>query len=207
MTVGFTPMAGRRVLFLMAVAAEYGEHLRQLFEPRYVGVGPVEAAINTTRALGEARPDLIVSLGSAGSRKLEQGSVFQASSVSYRDMDASPLGFEKGRTPFLDLPAEIELPLRVSGIEARRLSTGANIVSGAAYDTIDAEMVDMESFAVVRAAMEHAVPVICLRGISDGAEELRHFSDWSQYLHVVDANLALAVRRLEADLVAGRLLC
>jgi 5''-methylthioadenosine/S-adenosylhomocysteine nucleosidase, putative len=205
MTPGLAAFGGRRVLFVMAVPAEYGEHLRQLFEPLYVGVGPVEAAVATTRALAAARPDLLVSLGSAGSRVLEQGMVYQASSVSYRDMDASPLGFEKGLTPFLDLPAEIELPHRISGIEARRLSTGANVVSGAAYDAIDADMVDMESFAVVRAAMGFDVPVICLRGISDGAAELRHLGDWTEYLHVVDENLAAAVRALEEDLLTGRL--
>lgn len=201
-----TEFGGRRVLFAMAVAAEYGAHLRRIFAPLYIGVGPVEAAVATTRALAADRPDLIVSLGSAGSRVLEQGKVYQASSVSYRDMDASPLGFEKGLTPFLDLPAELMLGHAISGVEARRLSTGANIVSGAAYDAIDADMVDMESFAVVRAAMAFDVPVICLRGISDGAQELRHLTDWTEYLHVVDENLAAAVDRLGDDLAAGRIL-
>lgn len=206
MSTATTQFGGRRVLFLMAVAAEYGAHLRQIFAPLYIGVGPVEAAVATTRALAADRPDLIVSLGSAGSRVLEQGKVYQASSVSYRDMDASPLGFAKGLTPFLDLPAEILLGPAISGVEARRLSTGANIVSGAAYDAIDADMVDMESFAVVRAAMAFDVPVVCLRGISDGAKELRHMTDWTEYLHVVDENLAAAVRRLEDDLTHGRIL-
>ena len=120
-------------------------------------------------------------------------------------MDASPLGFEKGCTPFLDLPADIALPYEISGVTAGRLSTGANIVSGAAYDAIDADMVDMESFAVVRACMERGVPAICLRGISDGADELHHYDDWAQYLHVVDENLASAVDNLRADIEAGRI--
>lgn len=198
-------IAGTRVLFVMAVAAEYGEHLRERFNPLFIGVGPVEAAINTTAALISDRPDLVVSLGSAGSRALEQGKVYQATSVSYRDMDASPLGFEKGCTPFLDLPADIALPYEISGVTAGRLSTGANIVSGAAYDAIDADMVDMESFSVVRACMERGVPAICLRGISDGADELHHYDDWAQYLHVVDENLASAVDNLRADIEAGRI--
>ena len=198
-------IAGTRVLFLMAVAAEYGDHLKQRFTPLFIGVGPVEAAINTTAALISDRPDLVVSLGSAGSRSLEQGRVYQAASVSYRDMDASPLGFEKGCTPFLDLPAEIALPYEISGVPSCRLSTGANIVSGSAYEAIDADMVDMESFAVVRACMERGVPAICLRGISDGADELRHYDDWTQYLHVVDENLATAVDALRTDIEAGRI--
>ncbi|PWW00454.1 adenosylhomocysteine nucleosidase [Hoeflea marina] len=199
-------IGGRRVLFAMAADAEYGEHLRRRFVPAMIGVGPVESAIHATRALIEHRPDILVSLGSAGSRRLEQGEVYQASSVSYRDMDASPLGFEKGRTPFLDLPAEIPLPLQIPGIGAGRLSTGANIVSGSAYDGIDADMVDMESFAIHRACMVAGVAMIGLRGISDGAADLHHFDDWTQYLHVVDANLAAAVDRLEAALAEGLLL-
>jgi adenosylhomocysteine nucleosidase len=89
---------------------------------------------------------------------LEQTGIYQVSSVSYRDMDASPLGFEKGRTPFLDLPAVLPLPVIADGVASASLSTGANIVSGAAYDLIDAEMVDMETFAVLRAASRFACP-------------------------------------------------
>lgn len=194
-----------KILFLMAAPAEYGEHLKELIEPVFIGVGPVESAIRTATLLAAEKPDLIVSLGSAGSRCLEQAEIYQASTVSYRDMDASPLGFEKGRTPFLDLPVEIPLGHHIAGLPLARLSTGANIVSGAAYEAIDADMVDMESFAVVRAAMEQGVPVICLRGISDGARELHHYDDWTEYLHVIDEKLADAVDRLKAAIADGLL--
>ena len=199
------PVGGRRLLYVMAADAEYGPHLRARIAPLMVGVGPVEAAIALTAALAAAdaaglMPDLVVSLGSAGSRVLEQGEVYQAASVSYRDMDASPLGFPKGETPFLGLPAELVLEALVPGIGAVRLSTGANIVSGAAYDAIDADMVDMETFALKRAAMRFEVPLLALRGISDGAAELHHFDDWTQYLHIVDENLAEAIDRLEQAL-------
>jgi len=193
----------RKVLYVMAVDAEYGPHLKDRFSPLMCGVGPVEAGVNVTRALAAGRPDVVVSLGSAGSRTLEQAEVFQVASVSYRDMDASPLGFERGRTPFLDLPAEVELPFRVAGLPAVRLSTGANIVSGAAYDTVDADMVDMETFAILRACMAFDVPLIGLRGVSDGAADLHHFDDWTQYLHVIDEKLAAAVDRVEAALAEG----
>jgi len=118
-------------------------------------------------------------------------------------MDASPLGFEKGRTPFLDLPATVPLPLRLAGVREATLSTGAAIVSGAAYDTIAEEMVDMETFAVLRACQLFFVPLIALRGISDGAAELRHVDDWTECLHVIDEKLAAAVKMLEQGLAAG----
>jgi adenosylhomocysteine nucleosidase len=185
-------VAGRRLLYVMAADAEYGRHLAKLFDPLMIGVGPVEAAINLSRALfrmerdGE-QPDLVVS------------------SVSYRDMDASPLGFEKGLTPFLDLPKMIKLPYQVEGLASATLSTGANVVSGKVYETIDADMVDMETFACLRACQIHGVPLYGLRGISDGADELHHVGDWTQYLHVIDEKMAVAVEELEAAIAGGLL--
>ena len=199
---------GKSVLFVMAVEAEYGPHLNRLFQPLMTGVGPVEAAVRMGVELARlstehALPDLVVSLGSAGSRRLEQTEIYQAVSVGYRDMDASPLGFEKGRTPFLDLPAAVPLPFRIPGIDEATLSTGGAVVSGDAYDAIDADMVDMETFAILRACQQFALPLIALRAISDGATELRHVGDWTEYLHVIDERLAGAVGLMEQALGDG----
>ena len=149
-------LAGRRVLFVMAVDAEYGEHLRRRITPLMTGIGPVEAAVVLTTELARMQmqddlPELVVSLGSAGSRQLEQAAVYQVSAVEYRDMDASALGFEKGVTPLSGLPARTELGLRIPGLPDAAIATGASIVSGADYDAIAAEMVDMETYAVLRA--------------------------------------------------------
>jgi adenosylhomocysteine nucleosidase len=203
-------VAGKSILFVMAVDAEYGPHLRRLISPFMTGVGPVESGVAMGAELARLRiqnalPDLVVSLGSAGSRTLEQTEIYQAVSVSYRDMDASALGFEKGATPFIELPVTVPMPLRVSGIREASLSTGAAIISGTAYDAIAADMVDMETFAVLRACQRFGVELIGLRGISDGAAELKHVSDWTEYLHVIDEKLADAVETLEAALENGSL--
>lgn len=201
-------IAGRNVLFVMAADAEYGVFLRTRISPLMTGVGPVEAAVALTKELAQLSshddlPDLVVSLGSAGSATLEQAEIYQASSVSYRDMDASAFGFEKGKTPFLDLPVAVELPLRIPGIPTATLSTGANVVSGAAYQLIDAQMVDMETFAILRACQSYGVPLIGLRGISDGRHDVNHIDDWTQYLHLIDKKLALAVDGLQTALEDG----
>lgn len=208
MSFAVKDVAGHKVLYVMAVDAEYGPHLKGRIKPLMTGVGPVEAAVVLTRTLAELAaertlPDLVVSLGSAGAATLEQTEVYQAVSVGYRDMDASPLGFEKGATPFLDLPAVVPLPLRIPGVPEARLSTGANIVSGAAYETIDADMVEMETFAVLRACQSFGIPLIALRGISDGKAELKHVNDWTEYLHVIDEKLASVIDRLENAVSSG----
>jgi adenosylhomocysteine nucleosidase len=203
-------IGGRRLLYVVAAQAEYGEHLARRFDPLFTGVGPVEAAAVLGATLGELRangslPDLVVCLGSAGSNRLEQTKIYQVSHVSYRDMDASALGFEKGRVPFLDEPAEIEMTPALPGVPGARLSTGANVVSGAAYGGIKADMVDMETYALKRACQRYSVPLMGLRGISDGAEKLNTMADWTRTLAVIDERLAVVVDVLEGEVAAGRL--
>jgi len=210
MTPHLTPLAGHKILFLMAAEPEFGPHLRARITPAMIGVGPVEAAINTTAALCQLQshgspPDLVVSLGSAGSARLDHCGLYQATQVAWRDMDASALGFARGVTPFLDLPAVLPLPLRLPGIAKASLSTGANIVSGADYEQIAQDMVDMETYAVLRACMTANRPLIALRGISDGQTGLTGLQDWTAYLNVIDQKLAAAVDTLESALADGLL--
>lgn len=191
----------KSVLFLMATELEYGEHLKKLIKPHIIGVGPIEAAIHTTKILSAMKnenrlPDLVVSLGSSGSQKLEQTEVYQVSSVSWRDMDATVLGVEKGVTPFLDLPATLDMPTLIPDFPSASLSTGGNVVSGDGYKNIETDMVDMETYAVLRSCQTFDVPLFGLRGISDGQKELEHAMDWRQYLHIVDEKLANALKLL-----------
>lgn len=197
-------------LFVMAAEAEYGPHLQRRFTPLITGVGPVEGAVATTRHLAGLHaagtlPDVVISIGSAGSAKLRKTDIYQVTSVSYRDMDASALGFPKGITPFLDLPAVLPLPLRVAGVPEATLSTGANIVSGEDYRDIEADMVDMETFAVLRACHAFELPLIALRGVSDGDAELSDVTDWTEYLHIIDEKLASIVDQIGASLEKGTL--
>ena len=197
-------IAGKRILFIMAIEDEYGPHLRSRFTPLMTGVGPVEAAITTSLALQQlhqqaAPPELVVSLGSAGSRVCQLGEIYQVASVSWRDMDASRLGFTKGVTPFVDHP--VDLPLHTPlDLPRARLSTGANIVGGEDYATIDADMVDMETFAIARVCQRFAVPLVGLRGISDGPGELKDMLGWTKLLALLDEKLGAAIDMLAAHL-------
>jgi len=196
------------ILFVMATEQEYGPALKRRIEPLITGVGPVEAASATSEALERLDkeydlPQLVVSLGSAGSRILEHAQVYQLSSICYRDMDCSPLGFERGVVPFLDEPAVIGIPHQIPGIESASIATGASIVSGKMYDAIEADMVDMESYAVYRAAKRFGIPMIGLRGITDGKTELSQYEDWASFLSIVDRRLAIEVDRLFVAIKSG----
>jgi len=196
------------VLFVMATEQEYGRHLRSRINPLITGIGPVEAAVSTGATLATlhhrgALPDLLFTLGSAGSWSLEQTEVYQVKSVAYRDMDCSALGFERGLTPFLDEPSVIDIPQRISGVREATLSSGAKIVSGAAYDLIGSDMVDMETYSVLRVARRFKLPMIGLRGISDGRTKLTGFQDWAEYLHIIDEKLATILDRFGTQVKSG----
>ena len=188
----------KTALCVMAAAPEYGPALGDRIRPLITGVGPVEAAAATAEVLeslraGGALPDLIVSLGSAGSRTLEHARVYRVTEVSYRDMDASVLGFPKGETPYPRIAAVLPLAEGPAALPTARLATGGSVVSGAAYDAVDADMVDMETFAVVRAAARFGVPVMGLRGVSDGRTDLSALEHWTDALAEIDQRLAEAI--------------
>lgn len=203
-TFELTQFGPLTALCVMAAELEYGPALKARIKPLITGVGPIEAAVGTTEALAMlerdgALPDLILSLGSAGSQTLDHGRIYWVDEVSYRDMDASAIGFPKGVTPFLDIDPVLTLASGPAGQPYARLATGASVVSGEAYDGIDADMVDMETYAVVRAAAKFGVPVMGLRGISDGKADLTVLEDWTNTLSVIDEGLADALDLLKAE--------
>ena len=205
LSVPVESVAGRRVLFVMATAAEYGPELQKRFRMFNCGVGPAEAGVAVAGALATAPVDMVVSLGSAGSARLDHCGVYQVSEVAYRDMDASAFGFAPGITPFADLPRRLPLPLQLPGVAQASLSTGANVVAAEAYAAIAEDMVDMETWAILRACMRFGRPLLGLRGISDGAAPVTGLSDWTEYLHLIDAKLAAIIDRLPDALAAGLL--
>lgn len=204
-----------RALFLMATDNEYGVDLKSTgIVPVIVGVGPIESAINTTKVLSELKhlgqlPDIIINLGSGGSDCLEQGAVVQASSISYRDMDATGFGFDKGKTPFSELPAKLPISIRVPGIDSVEVSTGAKIISNNnggqnEYNGFQAPVADMEAYAMYSAAAKYNVPFIKIVGISDGLEALTgNARDWEKLLPEIDRKLAQVVLDVQNGLASG----
>ena len=201
---GLTHIAGHDILFVIAAEAEYGPALRARIDAFLCGIGVVEAAVRVTARLAALmaagrRPDLVVSLGSAGSARLEQGTVFQVAAVSWRDIDVSPLGFAPGEVPLAGLPHALPLAAPLDVPQAA-LSTGSDFVTGAGWDRIGADMVDMETYAIARTCRDFGLPLLGWRGISDGSEELTRIGEWHEALPLIDRRLADLVDQLEGVL-------
>jgi futalosine hydrolase len=156
------------------------------------GVGPVEAAAATTRALGQAAPDALLHIGIAGARTLGPTTLVIGSESRYVDLeDAASL-----------VPRVVTATPDAGLVEAaRRALPDAHVLPIATSARVGAnspecEVEAMEGFAVLRAAELAGVPAVEVRAISNGIGEERAL--W----RIDDALTALAeaVPRLVAEL-------
>lgn len=153
------------------------------------GVGPVEAALATTLALAERRPDALVHIGIAGARSLPNGTLALGSEAVYCDvLDPSARITRVTRVaPDADLLAAARRALP----DARVLPIGTTARVGGGEGC---EVEAMEGFAVLRAAELAGVPAIELRAVSNAVAETNR-DRWS-----IDDALAALGRGLDAVL-------
>lgn len=174
-------------LFVFALKQE-SQGLFDDHQTLYTGVGKVNAAYHLSRHLAHNRPSIIINMGTAGSRKHKAGTIINARSFIQRDMDVTALGFGAFQTPFSDDPSEIEY-----GHQVKKLLTGS-CGSGDNFDTSEAaaqfDVVDMEAYALALIAQRENVPFLCLKYVSDGADDDAG-QDWETALQ----NTARALRK------------
>lgn len=137
------------------------------------GVGPVDAAAATARAIAEHRPAAVLHVGIAGARRahgLAPASIIIGTEARYLD-----LGELSTWTPHAVAasPALLAAATRVLP-EAPQLPIGTSARIGG---TRDCAVEAMEGFAVLRAAQLAGVPAIEIRAISNDVEE-RDRSRW-----------------------------
>ncbi len=167
------------VLFVFALemeAAEVFDNHNTLF----VGVGKVNASYQLTKAIHHKKPDLIVNLGSAGSSIFKKGDVVCCTQFVQRDMDVSGLGYERYVTPYTNVPSVLEYGLHMEDLPQGICGTGDNFEMGHIETKYD--VVDMEAYALATIAMKEEIPFLCLKYISDGADD-NAAEDWPVLVH------------------------
>ncbi|MFL5943979.1 MAG: hypothetical protein ACJ74D_12305 [Gaiellaceae bacterium] len=127
------------------------------------GIGPVEAAAATARALSADRPAALLHVGIAGARGLDAPTLVIGSESVYEDAADGPL------VPGRVLPdAALLARARRALPEARVLPIGTSArVGGTSGCSVEA----MEGFAVLRAAELAAVPAVEVRVVSNDVDE------------------------------------
>lgn len=167
------------VLFSFALAAEAAE----VFESHHTlitGIGKVNAAYELTKAIQLKRPAVIVNLGSAGSNFFKQGEVVCCTKFIQRDMDVRGLGYAQYETPLSGVPPLLEYGLTMEGLNVATCGTGDNFEMGHSSNAYN--VVDMEAYAIALIAMKEKIPFLCLKYISDGADD-NAADDWLVQVH------------------------
>ena len=126
------------------------------------GVGPVDAATATARALAHERPSAVLQVGIAGARGLDPLTIVLGSEAVYCDA-AGPL------VPARALPdRDLLARLRGSFPEAELRPIGTSARVGGSHG-VDVEA--MEGFAVLRACELAGVPAVEVRVVSNAIDE------------------------------------
>ncbi len=136
----------------------------------YTGVGKVNASYILTKEISENRPDVIINLGTAGSKMFNYGELIQCDQFVQRDMDAKVFGYDDFVTPSDGIPqilhynSIIELPFS-KGVCGTGDSFATNINGTELYNVCD-----MEAYALAKIAFLENIPFVCVKFISDGAD-------------------------------------
>jgi predicted 5'-methylthioadenosine/S-adenosylhomocysteine nucleosidase len=128
------------------------------------GIGPVEAAVVTARALAVEEPRAVLHVGVAGGRRLTPGALVVGTESVYVDLGAAiPVTHRVRPDPQLLSAAQAALPEAV----ALPIATSASVSGSASARFHDLRVEGMEGFGVLRACELAGVPAVEVRAISN----------------------------------------
>lgn len=128
----------------------------------FTGVGKVNAAILAARLIERYKPKRVFNFGTAGGITVDHGGIYKCTKFSQRDLYPSGCLFDEDLLEFIT-PIE-------HGTGGLHLSTGDNFVKDPA-DAKEADLVDMEAYAIAKACREEKIQFICYKYISDRADD------------------------------------
>jgi nucleoside phosphorylase len=181
-------------VILVVAATSFEAALAEAYDVERVvcGIGPVEAALATARALAERPFGAVVQIGIAGAQTLPNGSLVVGSEAVYCDV-LDP----QARIPRVERvtpdPALLEVARRaLPRAHVLPIGTTAHVGGGKECD-VEA----MEGFAVLRAASLADVPAVELRAVSNPVAE-RDRSRWGidDALEALRGGVAALLREL-----------
>ncbi len=129
------------------------------------GIGPVEAAAATARALASNPPSAVVHVGIAGGRGITPGGLVIGSESVYIDLSAG--------IPIVDRAepdAELLAKVREATPDALLLPIGTSAAVGGASES-QLRVEAMEGFGVLRACALAGVPAVEIRAVSNELAE------------------------------------
>ena len=143
----------------------------------YTGVGKINAAHATTRAILEIKPYSIINFGTAGAVSNLGHGLYKIKDVSQRDIVTTPLAV-RGITPFDFSPNKF-----TSSSGDLNCATGDSFVTSYDpwFDENNIQLVDMELFAIAKVCHKFGLPWLSAKYVTDSANEQAAL-DWNKNL-------------------------
>src|SRR3954451_11109687 len=152
---------------MLVVAATEQELARvEGLETFCCGIGPVEAALQTARALEEQRPEAVVHVGIAGSRALGPPALVLGSEAVYCDVIDPGSTLPRVERALPDAALLDRTRAALPEAHVLPIATCGKVGGGTSFD-VEA----MEGFGVLRACELAGVPAVELRAISNSPDE------------------------------------
>mgnify|MGYP001186887396 FL=1 len=160
-----------RILIVSALRQE----LSDIDDVLYTGVGKINATYKLTelltRVYGKDRFDLVINYGTAASKTYS--GLVDCTKFIQRDMDATPMGFNIGETPFDNEPSMIDFS-HIKNPIGKNLTcyTGDSFVTDIQY----MDVVDMEAYALAKTCRNLEINFVSYKYISDDGDA----DDWKK---------------------------
>jgi adenosylhomocysteine nucleosidase len=176
-------------LFVFALPMEAADEFVDL-ETLFVGVGKVQAIYYLMRKITDYKPSIIINVGSAGSNEFKTGEVVCCTQFIQRDMDVTPLGFPKYKTPFSNIEPILSYGIEVPGMPVAICGSGDSFE--VSHKSPDFKVIDMEAYSLAWLSMQEQIPFLCLKYITDGVDD-KAAKEWNITVHLAAAALRKSI--------------
>lgn len=159
-----------KILFVYAIPEEKIEINIPNAEVIYVetGIGKVNAAMHTMRAICEYHPDVVINLGSAGTLNHKVGDIIVCNRFVDRDLRKvvldgviSEIEFDRDAINRIFLSEHLMDHAKLVGT----CNTGDSFITEGT--DIEGDVIDMESYAVADVCREMGIPFVAVKYVTD----------------------------------------
>ena len=133
----------------------------------YSGIGKLNAAITTFKAIAHSRPERILNFGTVGAVAPHASGLIEIQRVVQRDMIAEPLA-PRGQVPFCTRPYEY---LSESGQYTCGTGDSFVMTKDPWFAANNVDVVDMELFAIAAVAHAHNIAWRSFKYVTDHTNE------------------------------------
>lgn len=177
------------VFALQSEAPNLFQKYQNVFE---IGVGKVNAAINTANLIWQYNPKRIINLGTAGGITVGTG-IYRINKFFQHDVNLQSLGYLPGHH-MNDTLSYITLPG-----EGKICGSGDLFVTQPEKIRIECDIIEMEAYSVVKACLLNNTKVEVYKYITDTADE-NASKDWQKHVASGELLYQHVLQQLEATL-------